>query len=58
MLERRQIPRTEIQKIARIIFNRPGVLVDCTVLNVTNVGACLRVAASLEIEVRASLTLS
>jgi hypothetical protein len=55
MLERRQIPRTRIRKHARLIFDQPPLLLDCTALDVTNVGASLRIAASLDIPERFDL---
>ena len=55
MLERRQIPRTKIRKHARLIFDQPRLLLDCTVLDVTSVGAGLRLEASLEIPERFDL---
>ena len=55
MLERRQIPRTNIRKDARLILEQPRLLLNCTVLDVTSVGASLRLAAPLDIPERFDL---
>jgi hypothetical protein len=47
MEERRTIQRTRTLKSARIAFNHSSSVIDCTVRNLTNVGACLHVTSSL-----------
>jgi PilZ domain len=47
MDERRHIPRTRTLKSARIVFNHSSSVIDCTVRNLTNIGACLHVPDSL-----------
>lgn len=49
MEERRQVQRTRVLKGAKIIFNKNASVIDCTVRNLTHVGACLRVATSVGI---------
>jgi hypothetical protein len=55
MVERRQTPRTRVSKGAKILLDDALVL-DCTVRNLTNVGACLQVASVLGIPEWFSLT--
>jgi hypothetical protein len=40
MSERRQVQRTRVLKGATIILNNRPSLFNCTVCNLTNVGAC------------------
>jgi hypothetical protein len=47
MEERRRIARTRTLKSAHIAFNRSASSIDCTVRNLTNIGACLHVTSSL-----------
>ncbi len=47
MDERRKIQRTRTLKSARIVFNHSSSVIDCTVRNLTNIGACLHVPDSL-----------
>jgi hypothetical protein len=49
MPERRQVQRTRVLKGAKIILNNRSSLFDCTVRDLTNVGACLVVASSVGI---------
>ncbi len=49
MEERRQVQRTRVLKGAKIIFNQNASVINCTVGNLTHVGACLRVATSVGI---------
>jgi hypothetical protein len=57
MLERRQVDRTSTLKSAKIIlfFEIPA-LVECTVINLTNEGACVEVADSCNIAESFELT--
>jgi len=41
MQDKRQPRRTRVFKCAKIILNKRSPLFDCTVFNLTNVGACL-----------------
>ena len=56
MQERRRVQRTRVLKAARIISDRQPSAIACTVLNLTNVGACLRVASSLDVSTGFDLT--
>ena len=56
MQERRRVQRTRVLKAARIICDQHSSAIDCTVLNLTNVGACLRVASSLDVSTGFDLT--
>ena len=47
MNERRRVARTRTLKSARIVFNYSGSVIDCTVRNLTDIGACLHVPDSL-----------
>jgi hypothetical protein len=46
VVERRRVQRTRVLKGAKIITNHRSSVVDCTVRNLTNVGACLHVAST------------
>jgi ribosomal protein S1 len=41
MVERRQVQRTRVLKAAKIILNTRASVIDCTVRNLTNLGACV-----------------
>ena len=43
MVERRQVQRTRVLKAAKIILNSHASVIDCTVRNLTNLGACVQV---------------
>jgi hypothetical protein len=45
MQERRQPPRTRVLKAAKVIFNEHRSVIDCTVRNLSNSGACLQVSS-------------
>ena len=47
MDERRRMQRTRTLKSARIVFNHSSSVIDCTVRNLTNLGAMLLVPDSL-----------
>jgi hypothetical protein len=47
MDERRRVARARTLKRARIVFNYSGSVIDCTVRNLTMIGACLHVPDSL-----------
>src|SRR5436190_16161119 len=49
MQERRQVQRTRVLKGAKILLNHHASVIDCTVRNLTNLGACLQVATPLGI---------
>jgi len=49
MVERRQVQRTRMLKGAKIILNDQASVIDCTVHNLTNRGACAQLAGSLAI---------
>jgi hypothetical protein len=51
-MERRQQPRARTLKAARILLNQHHSVIDCTVRNLSPVGACLNVASSLGIPER------
>lgn len=58
MEERRQGQRTQMARYAKIIVNQQPCLIDCTVRNLTNHGACLEVATSRDIPAEFDLTFS
>ena len=41
MQDRRKVQRTSVLKNAKLVLNNCSSLFDCTVLNLTNVGACI-----------------
>jgi hypothetical protein len=49
MQHKRRVQRTRVLKGATIISNNPSSLFDCTVLNLTNVGACVYLPSSIGI---------
>jgi hypothetical protein len=49
MLERRRVQRTRVLKGAKIILNDRASLFDCTVHNLTNVGASVHVPSTIGI---------
>jgi hypothetical protein len=48
-MERRRHPRARTLKSARILLNRHHSAIDCTVRNLSAVGACLNVASTVGI---------
>jgi len=48
-MERRRQVRARTLKSGRIIFNHRGSVIDCTVRNLSPVGACLNVASTIGI---------
>ncbi len=48
-MERRRQPRARTLKSARIVFNQHHSVIDCTVRNLSPVGACLNVASAVGI---------
>jgi hypothetical protein len=56
--ERRQGQRTQIARCAKIIVKQQPWLIDCTVRDLTNRGACLEVANSRDIPEEFDLTFS
>jgi hypothetical protein len=48
-VERRRKPRARTLKIARIVFNHHRSVIDCTVRNLSPLGACLNVASAIGI---------
>jgi PilZ domain len=48
-MERRRKPRSRTLKTARILFNQHRSVIDCTVRNLSPLGACLNVASALGI---------
>jgi hypothetical protein len=48
-MERRRKPRSRTLKTARILFNAHHSVIDCTVRNLSPLGACLNVASALGI---------
>ena len=53
MVERRQAQRTRVLKGAKIILNSHASVIDCTVRNLTNLGACVQASvATLRAEYR------
>jgi hypothetical protein len=51
-MERRRQTRARTLKSARILFNQHHSVIDCTVRNLSPVGACLNVASALGIPER------
>jgi len=51
-MERRQLPRTRTLKSARILLNGHHSVINCTVRNISPIGACLAVASSVGIPER------
>jgi hypothetical protein len=49
MVERRRIQRTRVLKGAKIILNNHSSLFDCTVINMTNLGSCVRLPSPIGI---------
>jgi hypothetical protein len=49
MLEKRQVQRTRVLKGAKIILDNRSSLFDCTVRNLTNLGASVHLASSVGI---------
>jgi hypothetical protein len=47
MIERRRIQRTQTSKSARIMCEDRALVIDCTIRDLTNLGAGLDVASSL-----------
>jgi len=47
MQDRRQVQRTRVLKNANIILNNSSSLCTCTVVNLTNVGSCIKMASSV-----------
>jgi hypothetical protein len=56
MAERRQVQRTRVLKGVKIILNDGMSVIDCTVCNLTNRGACVQLASSLGISQSFDLT--
>ena len=48
-MEQRRAQRTRVLKGAKIILNSSTSLLDCSVRNLTNLGACLQIASPLGI---------
>jgi len=48
-MEKRRGPRARTLRAARIVFNQRRSVIDCTVRNLSAVGACLNVASTLGI---------
>ena len=48
-MERRRIPRARTLKTGRILFNHHRSVIDCTVRNLSPLGACLNVASAIGI---------
>ncbi len=48
-MERRRNPRARTLKTARIVFNHHRSVIDCTVRNLSPLGACLKVASAIGI---------
>jgi hypothetical protein len=51
-MERRRQSRARTLKSARILFNKHRSVIDCTVRNLSPVGACLKVASAIGIPER------
>ncbi len=49
MDERRRVQRTRVLKAAKIIINDRASVFDCTVRDITNLGACLQLSSSVGI---------
>jgi PilZ domain len=58
MDERRRIARKRTLKSARMVFNHSGSVIDCTVRNLTEIGACLHVPDSLGVPDKFDLMLA
>ena len=48
MEEKRRLPRHVVLKSAKIVYNNQSPLIDCIVCDLTNDGACLRFAATMQ----------
>jgi hypothetical protein len=48
-MQKRQVQRTRVLKSAKIILDDHSSLFDCTVLDLTNLGACVRLPPSVGI---------
>ena len=48
MQERRRLPRHELLKRAKIAFEDQSSMIDCTVRNLTNDGACLECTTTMQ----------
>ena len=48
-MERRRTARARTLKAARILFNHHRSVIDCTVRNLSPIGACLHVASAIGI---------
>ena len=46
-MERRNLGRTRVLKGGKLIFNRSASVIDCTVRNLSNRGACLELVTTL-----------
>jgi hypothetical protein len=57
MQERRQVQRTRVLKDAKILLKNSSALLDCTILNLTNMGSCLSLESSTSIPNSFDLTL-
>jgi hypothetical protein len=55
-MERRRVQRTRVLKAAKIILNSSTSLLDCSVRNLTNLGACLQISSPLGIPQQFDLT--
>jgi ribosomal protein S1 len=54
--ERRRVQRMKVLKTAKIILNHHSSIYDCTVRNLTNLGACLELESTKGIPVVFDLT--
>jgi hypothetical protein len=57
MLEQRKHPRHRTLKAGRIVFNHRFSVIDCTVRNLSDGGACLELASSVGIPESFDLTI-
>ncbi len=48
-MERRNTTRTRVLKGGKLIFNRSSSVIDCTVRNLSNRGACLELVTTLRV---------
>jgi hypothetical protein len=48
-MERRNPPRTRVLKGGKLIFNQHASVIDCTVRNLSNNGACLQLVTTLSV---------
>jgi hypothetical protein len=48
-MERRRVQRTRVLKAAKSLLNNSTSLLDCSVRNLTNLGACLQISSPLGI---------